>query len=97
MRTYRSPVMQVDRLPIGVIPWIKCTTVLVEFVREHQLPFLSIQIGRLRISFSWSVLVNEAKVSREIGDLARRVDSAEVEAPLIRQSGLREVGNDGVT
>ena len=55
--------MEINRLPVGVIPRIKGTTVSVEFIRENEDHLAAIFIGCYVVHVYWRVLVDETKVS----------------------------------
>ena len=58
----KYPVMEINRFPIGVIPWIKRATVCIEFIREHEDHLAAIFIGWDIVHLDRGVLVDETKV-----------------------------------
>lgn len=55
--------MEIDRLPVGIIPRIKRTTVCVEFIGEYENHLPTIFIGWYVVKVDRRVLVDEAKVT----------------------------------
>ena len=59
----KYPVMEIDRLPIGVIPRVEGTTVSIEFVRENEDHLAAIFIRWYAVHVGGGVLVNQTEVS----------------------------------
>lgn len=55
--------MKIDRLPIGIVPWIKRATVCVELVGEHENHLATIFIRWYAVSVDGRIFVDEAEVS----------------------------------
>jgi len=58
----KYPVMEVDRLPVGVISRIKGTTVFIEFIGEDKDHLAAIFVGWYVIQVGGGVLVDQTKV-----------------------------------
>ena len=95
--TYGSPIVQVYTLPEGIISRIEASAVLFEFIWENEDQLGIIMVWPVCIGFRGRVLINEAKISRKGGYLARCVDSANVETALCRRCLRREVNGEGIT
>jgi hypothetical protein len=57
-RNEKYPIMEIDRLPVGVIARIECTTVSVEFIGENEDHLAPIFIRRYVVHVDGRVLVN---------------------------------------
>ena len=55
--------MEVDRLPVGVIPWVEGTAVCVEFIGENEDHLAAIFIGGYVVDLDRGVPIDETKVS----------------------------------
>ena len=55
--------MEIDRLPVGVIPRVEGTTVSIEFIGENEDHFAVIFIGWYAVHVGGGVLVDETKDS----------------------------------
>jgi hypothetical protein len=67
-----GPIMQINCLPIWVIPWVESSAVSVKLVAEDELHLLRrVKIRRLCIHFSRSFQVYETPISRHLGNLGR--------------------------
>ena len=56
------PVVQVDRLPVRVVPRVEAAPVDVELVTEDKLPLLSVAEVGERVRVLWRVAVDETPV-----------------------------------
>ena len=92
----RRPVVQVDRLPVRVVPRVERPPVRVELVAEDERPGRAGHVVYLRPCGGRGVLVDEAPVAGDRGHLAGRVQP-EVERAGRGRCWLREVCGDGVT
>jgi hypothetical protein len=54
----KYPIMEVDRLPIGVVARVECTAVSVEFVGENENQLTPIFVRRYTVCVDGRVLVN---------------------------------------
>lgn len=89
--------MKVDGFPIRIISRIKCTAILVKFIREHQNHlFGGIRVGRYRVDRFRSVGINQSNMGRKIRNLTRSVDSTEVETSLICLFLSQKMGNNRI-
>ena len=59
----KYPVMEVYRLPVGVIPRIEGTTVSIEFIGENEDHLAAIFIRWYAVQVDRGVLVNQTKIS----------------------------------
>lgn len=77
--------MQVNCFPVWVVSRVERPAVHVKFIREHQRQLLiRIHIWWFGIYIFWRFTIYEAEVAWHVRDLARRVDSTEIEATLRR-------------
>ena len=84
VHTHSTPIMEVNGFPICIISRIKCTTIFVKFIREHQNHLLGgVSVRRYCVDRFRSIRINQSNMGRKIRNLSRSVDSAEVETSLI--------------
>jgi hypothetical protein len=84
VHTHSTPIMEVNGFPICIISRVKCTTIFVEFIREHQNHLLGgVSVRRYCVDRFRSIRINQSNMGRKIRNLSRSVDSAEVETSLI--------------
>ena len=86
--------MEIDRLPVGIVPWIKRTTVCIEFIGENEDHLATIFIGRYVVHFDRSVLVDEAEVA-DVRDLTGSIGDDAV--PTVVAVVRREVDDHRVS
>jgi len=90
--THSTPIMQVHRLPIRIVSWVKRPSILVKLVREDQNQILiRIFVGLFCVSIFGRVPVDQAINVRKLWYLAGRINAAQVESPLVRLVGAEEV------
>ena len=75
--------MQVNCLPIGVIPRVESSPIGIELVREDKIPLLiGVRKRRLSVRTLRCCNVNKTNVVRELGNLASSICAAQVERAL---------------
>lgn len=81
--------MEIDRLPIRIVPWIKGATVCVEFIGEHKYHLAAIFIRWYVVHLGRCVLVDEAKVP-DVRYLTGRIgiDTVPTIATVVRRSEI---------
>lgn len=70
----RSPVVQINSFPVGVLAWVKCAAVYVELVGEYQYLLFAVKAGAM-VRGLGGVGVYHAKVDCVFGDLSSGVDA----------------------
>ena len=81
--THSLPIMQVDCLPIRVIPRVESSPIGVELVREDKIPLLvGVRERRLSVRTLRCRNVNKTNVVRDLGNLASSICAAQVERAL---------------
>jgi hypothetical protein len=90
--------MQVDCLPIRVIPRVESSPIGVELVREDKIPLLvGIRERRLSVRALRCSSINKTNVVRDLGNLASSICATQVERALCCLESSGEMTVDRVT
>ena len=81
--THSLPIMQVDCLPIRVIPGVESSPVDVELVREDKIPLLAgVRERRLSVRTVGCLYIDKTDIVGYLGNLAGSVCAAQVKRAL---------------
>ena len=98
LEVVRRPVVQVDSLPVWVVPWVECAVWGVEFIGEDELVLDGgVAPAGFAVCGGGGVGVDEGEAARGEGrDLPRGVDPADVECAEGGEGRVGEVADDRV-
>jgi hypothetical protein len=61
--------MEINRLPIRIISWVKCSAILIELIAENEIPCVPVAAS-LRVGLLVSVRIDERGEIGQFGYLA---------------------------
>lgn len=93
---YRSPVPQIHSFPVGVVSGVETSTFDIELIGKYEYHLVPRFQRLLGVRTLGCVFVYEAIVAHHVRNLASTVDSAEIEAPLVRLDLLRQMSEEGI-